>query len=98
MIQKLTISEWNSKKFDEAITKIYSDSMTVSKHKDPVDLELKDLVLEPDNSGTGNEPIEPLSEDQLDEHGKSVFKKVINDCLIHAEVLLPKERRFPRQK
>ena len=104
-IQKLMVSEWNSetekmkrKKFDEAINKIHGDSITVPVDQSPTNLELKDLILEPDDPSTGDEPIEPLPEDPLDADGKSIFEKPINDYLIHAEVLLPKGEEVSKQR
>ena len=75
-IQKLTVSEWNSKtekmkrnKFDEAIVKIYGDSITVPVDHSPTNIKLKYLILDSDDPSTGDEPIEPLPEDPLDANG-----------------------------
>ena len=65
-------------------------SLTVPNEDQPIDLDLDDLIWEPDKLQEGTEPNYPIDEDQVDPDDKSTFEKPIHDYLSHAEILLPK--------
>jgi len=90
-IRRLTVAEMNSeseikkrKAFDDAISKIHGDSMSLLVHPVIPDDDDSDELL--DEEG---EPIIIPEEDPIDATGKAVFEKPFTDMLIHAEVLLP---------
>ena len=104
-IRPLTIAEINSESeknkrrtFDDAILKKFGNSMTVPDKDNLIDLDLNDLTLEPDEIKEQSMHDQLVGEDPLDHDGTSVFDKPINDYLIHAEVLLPKDESMTNAK
>ena len=97
----LTISEINSpsekdkrNKFDNAILKLFGDSMTVPDIKPkPIDTDIFDLL-----DDDVEEPIQSLEEDPIDADGTTAFEKPVTDALIHAELVLPHGEKMSNAK
>ena len=90
-LRPLTVSELHSETekakrqhFDDAISKLFGDSLSWPEKPLPSESELKDFLVEDD------EETPPIHhEDPVDSTGKAIYEKPFSDMLIHAEVLLP---------
>ena len=93
-LQRLTILELNLESkinkirlFDEAIHTIYGESLSVPEIPNNNDAAEIYFMIDYDEQ-TYDIP----KEDPVDEIGKAIFQKPLNDMLIHAEVIIPKRQ------
>lgn len=99
-LRPLTDSELHSdtekdkrKRFDDAIVKLFGDSLSWPPQPLPSESELKDFLVDDDE-----ETPEILPEDPVDATGRAVNEKPFTDVLIHAEVLLPQGEKIKSAK